>query len=217
MGHHKRHEHSQLCFGSQKTSTTTSGNTVTVYSIGYNTSANDVTVGLSWTPSGESAATSTLNFQVDSPYKLVAGAITNSGVGGSSCANPPAGTAGFQSKINYTTLSFFGVQLSNIGINETFADQTDDYIGNTWPPYTAGGALATTGFYDNICEINVTPPITPPALPPQSPLSSTKIDHGSQAWFVGSETSGSGVEVQSDTLQRYQDHGLHLGIVSPTR
>jgi len=25
------------------------------------------------------------------------------------------------------------------------------------------------------------------------------------------------VEVQSDTVQTYQDHGLHLSIVSPTR
>lgn len=200
--------------GSQKSSTTTSGNTVTVYSIGYSTSANDVTIQLTWTPSGGSANASTLYFQVDSPYKLVAGAITNSGASGSTCNNPPPGTAGFQSKVNYTILSFFGVQLSNIGVNETFGDQGDDYIGNNWPPYTAGGTTATTGFFDNICAINQT---VPPSLPPQSPLSSTKIDHGSQAWFVGSVNSGSGVEVQSDTLQRYQDHGSQLSIVSPTR
>jgi hypothetical protein len=201
--------------GSQQSSITTSGNTVTVYSIGFSTSANDTTIQLSWTPSGGSAATSTLGLQVDSPYKLVAGAIVNLGVSGTSCNNPPSGTSGYQSKVFYTILSFFGTQIANIGINETFGTQADDFIGNNWPAFVAGGATATTSFFDNLCIIF--PTGTPHSLPPQSPLSTVKIDHGSQFWFVGSTTSGAGVEVQSDTLQRYQDHGLHLNLVSPTR
>jgi hypothetical protein len=202
--------------GTQESSTTTSGNTVIIYSIGYSTSANDVTVQLTWTPSGESPVVSTLAFSVDSPYKLIPGSITNSGVSGSSCNNPPPGSSGFQSKINYTIISFFGAQISNIGLSENFADSADDYIGNNWPPFTAGGTTTTTGaFYDNICMIF--PGGTPPSLPPQNPLSSVKIDHVAQTWWVGTTTPALGVEVQGDTLQRYQDHGLHGSIISPVR
>jgi hypothetical protein len=197
---------------------TTSGQnltTVTIASTSHSTSANDVTVQLQLTPSGGSAVSVSYSLSVDSPYKLVAGQITNAGASGNSCTNPPSGTGGFQSKINYTILSFLGVQITNIGINENFADSSDDYIGNNWPVFTAGGTTSASGaFYDNICVINAT---APPSLPPQSPLSSLKIDHVAQTWWVGSTTPALGVEVQSDTLQRYQDHGMHLSIVSPAR
>jgi hypothetical protein len=198
---------------------TTSGQnvtSVTIGSIGYSTSANDVTVQLQYTPTGGKAATSSISFSVDSPYKLASnGATTNKGVTGNTCNNPPPGNNGFQSVVPYKILSFFGVQISHIGVNETFATWTDDYIGNNWPVVVAGGYTTTDGtFADYICAINTT---TPPSLPPQVPLSATKIDHASQFWFVGSVTPSDGVEVQSDTFQRYQDHGLHTGIVSPVR
>jgi hypothetical protein len=197
---------------------TTSGQnvtSVTINSTSYSTSANDVTVQLQFTPSGGSAATSTLNLSVDSPYKLLAGAITNAGVSGSTCTNPPAGTAGFQSKVNYTIVSFLGVTVTNMPINENFTGDADDYAGNNWPVFVAGATTATAGtFYDNICAINQT---VPPSKAPQNPLTTVKIDHASQTWWAGSMTPAIGIEVQSDTLQRYQDHGLHLSIVSPVR
>ena len=113
-------------------------------------------------------------------------------------------------------MSFLGVQITNIGVNETFANLSDDYIGNNWPVYIPGSFTSQTGtFADDVCVIF--PTGTPPSLPPQSPLSSVKIDHGSQAWFIGSLTEAAGVEVQSNTLQAYQDHGRHLSIVSPVR
>lgn len=104
-------------------------------------------------------------------------------------------------------------------VNETFASIVDDYIGNNWPTYNVspGTANGAGQFGDQICVL--LPGSTPPSLPPQSPLSSVKVDHGSQAWFIGSLTEAAGVEVQSDVLQRYQDHGRHpsLSIVSPVR
>jgi hypothetical protein len=195
----------------------TSGQSVQIASTSYSTSANDVTVQLQFTPSGGSTAPVTHSLSVDSPYKLLAGSIQNYGVSGPTCTNPPSGSSGFQSRINYTILSFLGVQIPNIGINENFADSADDYIGNNWPVFEAGGTTTPNGaFFDNICVIFPNGGV-PPSLPPQSPLSSVKIDHVAQTWWVGSTTPALGVEVQSDTLQRYQDHGLHLSIVSPVR
>jgi hypothetical protein len=198
---------------------TTSGQNLTsvqIASTSYSTSANDVTVQLQFTPTGGSAIPVSYSLSVDSPYKLIAGSVTDSGVTGQSCSNPPPGTSGFQSLIAYTIMSFLGVQITNIGVNETFANLSDDYIGNNWPVYIPGSFTSQTGtFADDVCVIF--PTGTPPSLPPQSPLSSVKIDHGSQAWFIGSLTEAAGVEVQSNTLQAYQDHGRHLSIVSPVR
>lgn len=165
---------------------------------------------------GGSATNLTLKLTVDSPYKLVPFGVTNRGVTGNTCTNPPTGTDGYQSLVFYQIVSFLGVRITNIGVNEIFASTSADYIGNSWPPYVAGGFISNNGlFADNICAIN---DVTPQSLPPQSPLGTTMIDHGSQAWFIGSTNSGSGVEVQSNILQRYQDHGLHLPpITSPVR
>jgi hypothetical protein len=206
--------------GSENYSTTTTSNTVTVYSIGYSVDANDVTIQLSWTPSGSSTAIGpiSLDLTIDSPYELVStGATTNRGVGTSCSTGSPNGTAGYQSLVPYQIVSFTGVVISNIGVNETFEDYTDDYIGNTWPTYVAGSTTSSTGtFADNICAIHPAPSI-PISLPPHSPLSTVKIDHASQSWLIGSLTVGSGVEVQTNTLQRYQDHGVHNAITSPVR
>ena len=121
---------------------------------------------------------------------------------------------GYQSLVSYTIVSFFGVQISNIDVNETLDNWADDYTGNSWMIPQAGSLTITSSFADSICAASQT---TPPSLPPQSPLSTVAIDHASQAWFVGGVDSGEGVEVQTDTFQRYQDHGRHNSIVSPVR
>ena len=55
----------------------------------------------------------------------------------------------------------------------------------------------------------------PSATSPQTPLSATTVQHWEQGWNIGSTTSGLGVYVQDDTLQKYIDHAGHLGIRSP--
>jgi hypothetical protein len=40
---------------------------------------------------------------------------------------------------------------------------------------------------------------------------------GSFAWYVGSPTPGGGIPVQTNTLGRYLDHGVHSSITSPVR
>ena len=43
----------------------------------------------------------------------------------------------------------------------------------------------------------------------------TLVEHVTQSWRVGSPNSGSGVRVQTDTLQMYTDSGWHTDIVTP--
>lgn len=198
------------------TYTSTNNSTAIIVSTGYSHNYNDVTISLKYTPSGEGVVPSaTHSLYVDSPYRLTStGSTATKGVT-SSCINPVIGTAGFQSLVPYRNLSLFGVVISNIGLNEAFAGQSDDLAGTSWPPYAAGGYVTSDGtFVDNICAINQK---NPTSLPPQNPLSTTKIDHTNQFWFIGSINSGSGVQVQSNILQRYQDHGVHVSITSPTR
>lgn len=198
----------------------TTNASVQVTSTSYSTSKNDVTVQLQFTPTGGTSVPIPYSLTVDSPYKLVVGSITDYGASTNSpnCKNIITGTDGYLSVIPYTVLSFTGVQIANIAVNETFASITDDYIGNNWPfpQPTSDYDTAQGTLLDGVCIIF--PDGTPPSLSPQSPnLSSTEIDHASQFWFVGSLTEGSGIEVQSDVIQRYQDHGRPLAIVSPTR
>ena len=100
-------------------------------------------------------------------------------------------------------------------INETFGARTDD-TSNSWISPSAGSAFSTDGtFADHVCYIYG---VDPTSLPPQSPLLNTKVFHLTpQSWFVGSQTNGSGIEVQTDTLQYYTDHGRHGDINSPVR
>jgi hypothetical protein len=198
------------------TITKTDINTVGVQSMGLSTQLNDVTINLQFTPAnGGQMVTLNYALTIDSPYKLVPnGSPSHAAVGGNTCVVPaPDGTLGFQSLIPYNVLSRFGKLLTNINMNESFSDVWyADYVGNTWSLPSPGSFMTSTGFFaDSMCAQG----FSPPALIPQIPLSSTKIQHGTQYWFVGSTTSGSGIEVQSDTFQRFQDHGEHLGIISP--
>jgi hypothetical protein len=120
---------------------------------------------------------------------------------------------GFQSLVPYKIVSFFGVTVANVDINEGFSGYDPVYPGDSWT-FDAGGFNTTDGtFQDNICAITSG---TPHSLPPQSPLSSTLVDILFQTWYVGPSVQPAiGVEVQTDDLKRFQDHGLHDNVVSP--
>jgi hypothetical protein len=210
-----------MTFSNGSSSMQTSGNAVGITSTPYSTQANDVTVQLQFTPSGGSQLTATYSLSIDSPYKLVLNGFATTGAqqGPNPCIIPtpnPNGTDGYQTLYRYSMKSFFGAQITFEDANETFAKQADTYIGNNWPAYTVTPTFTATGdFTDQICAVG--PTANPPTRPPQSPLGSVGIDYGSQFYFVGSLSEGSGVQVQSDTLTRYQDHGALAPITSPVR
>src|SRR6185312_7659208 len=190
-------------------------NTMGISSRSFSTAMNDVTIQLKFTPTGLGPLTSSASLTVDSPYKLVSTASTDNHAIKTVCTPPsPAGTEGFQSFVHYKVLSFLGQQISIISIAENFSN-IQTITSNTWPGYVAGTLTTPDGtFVDNICVIQQTNPIS---LPPQSPLSSLQVDQAAQRWNVGSGVVGPGLDVQTDTLRRFVDHGTHAGITSPTR
>lgn len=203
------------------TITKTNVNTVGISSTSYGTQANDVTVKLEYTPP-DAGQTKTIdwNLDIDSPYKLDSnGSTTNRGIASTTplCdTNAPDGIDGYMSHVPYRMLSFFGVQISNVGINESFGARTDVYLGNNWPNGAAGGVVSPSGtFLDKLCAVGSS--LTPSTLAPQSPLTSTQIYYRYQLWYVGSVTPGSGIMVQNNNLILYRDHGVHSSIVSPVR
>jgi hypothetical protein len=200
---------------------TTSGTNVTsvqISSTGYSTAENDVTVQLQFEPSsGTQSVQTSYSLTVDSPYKFVStGSTTNKGVAGPCSQIPsPSGTAGFQSLVPYAIISFQGQQITHIPVFESLNNDVPFYTGETWP-FAANGFTSTDGtLVDNICAVGS---LTPHPLPPQSPtLSTTAIDQINQQWTVGGGSVASGLPVQTDTLQRFIDHGRHTGITSPVR
>lgn len=202
---------------------TTSGQNVTsvqIESASYSTTENDVTVQLQFEPTGGTQSVQTsYSLSVDSPYKLISNGSTNTiGVTGSCSLIPAAsGTSGFQTTVPYSIISFLGSQISHIQIAESFSNHQPIYTNENWP-FQAGTFTTPDGtFVDNICaDGSLTPhPLPPP--PPPSPPSNTAIDQLFQTWTVGGGTAAPGLSVQTDTLRRYIDHGVHTGITSPTR
>jgi hypothetical protein len=201
-------------------------NTVGITSTSYSTSANDVTVQLQFTPSGASQLSASYSLSIDSPYKLVSnGTFPDQGVAyvpGQSCSKPTAGSAGFLSQIPYKVLSFFGVAIANQYVTEAFANQQDIYVGDNWPVYVPGLPMLTAGdgtFADAICVAGAPGTGNPQPLQPQNPRSTVQVDQALQSWYIGGQSSGSGVEVQTDTILRFEDHGIHVStsIKSPVR
>ncbi len=203
--------------GSSQTSIVTSANSVILWSFSYSAAPNDVSVSLIWTDStGHAYPASTLNFDIDSPYEdQVSGPIVNESV--SNCI-PTSGTTGYASFITYLTHSYFGVTITNEWVNESLDNFSDDHVNN-WPWGNEGSVLSPDGrFSDEICVTQGTGGLSPQPTPPQQPqLSTYTIDHATQGWYVGSTTPAKGVQIQRDTLQRYIDHGVHLGIQTPVR
>ncbi len=124
---------------------------------------------------------------------------------------PPAdagwNAAGFKSTIPYRIRDHCNYALPSIAVNEQFGPFIND-TSNNWPkptPVNISG-FSGSGFSD---VVGISGSYTPQPLVPQSPLTTTKVDHATQTWRVGSSTSGQGVQVQTNTHQKYLDHGRH--------
>jgi hypothetical protein len=93
--------------------------------------------------------------------------------------------------------------------HETFGTFYTDYTGTDWPFPTAQSHTYRPDslWYDAINAFGQNIPLSEA---PQSPLTSTKVLHDTPwSYLVGTQTQGSGVVVQTDTQQFYQDHGRH--------
>jgi hypothetical protein len=213
---------SKLAFENGSTSITKSNtNTVKIFSNSFSTAANDVTVRLAFTaPGGTQTITVSRNLTIDSPFKLVSKPIpfdTGISVSGTCDQNFTAGTDGYLSAISYSMVSFTGLTIANVPVNEAFGAASNP-TQNNWPANQAESFTSATGtFSDLICAGAPPGILSPQPLVPQNPLKTTVVRQISQDWYVGTTINGSGVRVQSDLLTMYLDHGRHLTVVSPVR
>jgi hypothetical protein len=92
------------------------------------------------------------------------------------------------------------------------------YPSNNWgSPLAVGSTSSGSEFYYHFTGpglANNPPPVPTPTGPGQT-LSSVIVQQRGQEWTVGSTTPGSGARVQTDTWQRFIDHGHHANITSP--
>jgi hypothetical protein len=208
---------SKLAFQNGSTSITLQNtNTVTIYSLSYSTSSNDVAVRLQYTPSDGSQITLPLwTLTIDSPYQLVEGTLPQP-TGVSACTGGfPSGSAGWYQIIPYALESRFGAIMSYTPVNESFGQRSNIYSGNNWSTPTPGpGTTNAAGAYqDNLCASGAG--FTPPTMPPQNPIGSNLVFQLAQTWSAGTLTTGGGLAVQEDVMSYYQDHGTITQIASP--
>jgi hypothetical protein len=177
---------------------------------------------------GIAAANGPVCFNVRAPFKLAPGTPqTSADV-----------SFGYASAIPYTIEDQFGAAMpKSVPLNEEFTTgPSPDYTGTNWDNGTYGHAAPAAGstttaasapaqFHDEIqgqyvVGIDTQPPPSWIPVPVPSagacPPCSTAVDHWEQTWQVGSLTIGAGMEVQADTIQKYQDGAVHVSITSPT-
>ena len=114
--------------------------------------------------------------------------------------------AGFQSTMPYYVRDHCGNVMSSIAVNEEFNAFFPD-TSNDWPKPTPINVSGFSGGFSDV--IGIWGSYSPQPLIPQSPLTSTKVDHATQYFRIGSATTGSGVLVKTTTHQKYLDHGRH--------
>jgi hypothetical protein len=136
-----------------------------------------------------------------------AGAAT--GMVSTGATNAAHATWGYESHENYNVIDDKRAPVTSFDINEQWSTgAVADAAGCDWRR-GAPGSVHVDGstFFDNLQgETSAHKPVP---QNPQSPLGSTKVQHWGQEWRVGSLTPGQGTLVQSDTIQKYQDHAAH--------
>lgn len=185
---------------------TTSGSQTVVTSTGTAFSSSSTDIAITATANNQSSAN--FNITTRKPYLLAPGIITDS------CD----ATYGYTDLIGYKIKDQMGIFMpSAIPVNENWESPvTNDYSGTNWrrinPQFQTTDPSNPAGFADEIQGEN----INLPAVPNTScPGTAVAVQHWSQSWWIGTTTIGAGVRVQTDTLQKYENHAEHLVITSP--
>ncbi len=132
-----------------------------------------------------------------------------------------AAGSGWQSIIYYQTLTLCALSgpMTGCDLNETFGSWIQDYTGENWPPPTpTPGSAGSNGlWYDWMYFTNSgsTPPPQNPTWNCFPHCGTTKVQHATQTFRVGTQALGQGYAEQQDAHQRFLDHGEHDGIVTP--
>ena len=118
-------------------------------------------------------------------------------------------TWGYESHENYKVIDDKGAPVTSFDINEQWSSSpAADAAGCDWRRGDPGSAHVNgSTFFDNLeGETSAHKPVP---QNPQSPLGSTKVQHWGQQWRVGSLLPGQGTLVQTNIIQKYQDHAAH--------
>lgn len=124
---------------------------------------------------------------------------------------------GYRTEITYTIRDQFNNLLPGrpVPVNEHFTTSiVSDFSGMDWRQTPDGGTTLSLPVFVDAIEGETSSHFPTPQAP-QSPLGSTRVCHWGQDLLVGSATVGAGRRVQSDTLQKYRDHGAHENVTSP--
>ncbi len=148
-------------------------------------------------------------FSVYAPYSIICCyAVTDSPV-----------SDGWVSFLYLNLYDRWGDELPGLAVNESFSSgDIGDFTGfSGWSTPSANGqAAGWSSFYDEAYAYGGCSSVTPPCEHPQTPLTSTAAMHLLQSWQAGSANPGQGVQVRTDWLQYYVDHGRHTHEVSPS-
>ena len=121
----------------------------------------------------------------------------------------------YASHINYEVIDDKGAAIKGFDVNEQWdTGVVKDDPTSDWRRGPPGAFPSTTTMFADLIG-GETPTHTPAPTAPGSPLGTTKVQHWGQSWYIGSQTPGKGTKVQTDTLQKYLDHGEHLSVKSP--
>lgn len=181
---------------------------VELHSIGASAPAASLTFDISIQVVQNGAPLATAQVAVPRPNRLV------------HLGNTDAASAnwGYESRIGYRIEDQFNRVLPRrVGVNENWTtDVVNDFAGTNWRRGPAGGeTLNPAGWVDRIQGEAVGFGFNPAPQNPQNPLGNVRVQHWGQAWFVGSTMPGVGRRVQTNTLQKFQDHARHEGVTSP--
>jgi hypothetical protein len=180
-------------------------NSVTITSTGKSDTSNDV--GIEVSVNGQ--VSDQYNITVFAPKRLTY--VTEGHV--------HSDAFGYTSLIQYEIRDQFGSLLpSSVPINEHFTTGViNDYAGTDWIRDNREGGISVppSGWSDEIKGQQLSRNPIPTPTDPCSPLCGTLVHHFNGEWRVGSTTAGNGVLVQTNTWNRFVDHGSHTNRVSP--
>ncbi|MGA9964283.1 MAG: hypothetical protein WBQ10_03680 [Terriglobales bacterium] len=126
-------------------------------------------------------------------------------------------TYGYVTDLDYNVLDQLGSVISgDIYWNEVVGTPTSQN-GSNWGTYALQTGGGSTPLLDELSgpDVNATPTPSPKPKYDNPPTGATVYLLATQLIRVGTSTSGSGVEVQSDNLTYYIDNGAHTSIVIP--
>ena len=185
-------------------STTGSSITVTSSNSAYSSSSEDIYIVATL----DGMASDAYRITTHKPSKLA------DGIADDDCS----ATMGYSETISYSIHDQMDDPIpASVDMNEAWTTGvSNDYTGTNWLtswPEKSGNTTANPTVDTLVDFITGQQPTANPT-PGCVGTGTTKVQHRGQELFVGSQTPGYGQIVQSDTLQKYQDHAAHEGITT---